>query len=146
MLLYYLFLYLFVLYVLAFICTVVLSCCHLSVIFNIDINARRLASHKTWFVPPFFFNFSNFLYQTVLSYSSFLCVLQCHLVFGEFQCFCCFVVFPSLFVCYPDLFALKRCMTFEQRYTTVALMYTFKQNLSQREVMYLIQKKSHDGK
>ena len=49
-------------------------------------------------------------------------------VFVAFQCFCffrCFPlivdVFPSVLVCNPDLFSLNRFMTFEQRYTTVAL-------------------------
>ena len=32
-------------------------------------------------------------------------------------------VFPSVLLCYPNLFPLNRLMTFEQRYTTVAFIY-----------------------
>ena len=51
---------------------------------------------------------------------------------GTFQCpvFCCFLVFllqfmcfPRFLVCNPGMCSLNRFMTFEQRYTTVALIF-----------------------
>ena len=78
-----------VLTVLAFICTVFLSCDggHFSVKFNIVVKVQGLASHKTRFNPPFFLKMSctkSWKWQ-LLSYSLFLCVLHCHLYFVHFS-------------------------------------------------------------
>ena len=66
--------------------------------------------------------------RQLLSYSLFLCVC-CIVFYFLFQSFCCFHcfplivdVFPSGLVCNLDLFSLNRFMTFEQRYTIVALI------------------------
>ena len=51
----------------------------------------------------------------------------CTAVFLLFRCFLLIVdVFPSILVCSPDLFSLNRFMTYEERYTTVAFIYSLK--------------------
>lgn len=39
-------------------------------------------------------------------------------------------VFPTVYVCYPDLFSFYRLMTFEDRHTTVAFIFNKKQKVS----------------
>ena len=89
----------------------------------------------------------------MLSYSSFLCVLQCRLFCFFFCFFCCTLVFllfccfplifdvlSSVLVCDPDLFSQNRFMTLQQRYTTVAFIYQIPENSqgppSLRECLY----------
>ena len=89
-------------------------------------------SHKTRFNTLFFLKMSctKLGKWQLLSYSLFLCV--CYIVVWFLLQFSVFVLF-SFFSFYsfcrvsgPDLFSLNRFMTFEQRYTTVALIYCFR--------------------
>ena len=58
-------------------------------------------------------------------FGSFLCAFV--FVFVALRSSCCFPlivdVFPSVLVCYPDLFSFKRFRTFEHRYTLVVYIY-----------------------
>ena len=130
---YCLFVYFSVLYVLPFICILILSC---YVVIYFAIKAGVLTSHKTRFTSIFFFlkMFCTKLGKwRLLSYSPFLCVLHCRLffcctlVFLLFRCFpLIFDAFPSVLVCNPDLLFLNRFMTFERRYTTMGIcLYLF---------------------
>ena len=86
----------------------------------------------------------------LLSYSSFLCVLQCRFFF----CYCKSVfllfvysivdVFTSVLVCNPDLFSLNRFMTFEQRYTSVALIWWQNTILRISNVAFRFEKLKHN--
>ena len=109
-----------------------LYCSPLSVLLNITIKARGLASHKTRFNPPFFWGKCP-----VPSQKNGHCyiIVSFGICYILMLCFCYVVVFLLYLMYFLQFkfvtricFFLNRFMNLEQRYTTVAFIEEFQMN------------------